>query len=443
MVKFGETTTLADFAQRNTPAFGPINRVTSDESPSEKALKDDFISQPVTSSFGVGLPRQPTESSESLLGSRWSYNSATNNAPLLQLEDDNSHVLFRAPEITTKLQAAAEGQSRWQAQKLEIMSRFEQSPKPATSTFPNPSASTTAAPSPATASTSSSLQPRRISNATAPFTERLAHGNFLIARKCHPNDQDLGKDSFLAVWNGLRQMQVRRGSIIQYATYLSFFSDGKDIFLEFETSEEVAKADGIKIRNYTDHYYLCKAYQHSTKSPGNGPDTAEVQIRSEAQTSCSGSQPNESHKSTANVFSKSSAVITPAPFQLVSCPDKYLAGVLIPKEGHDYVMVRAGVRKYIGWKETFNTAVDCDVHGYLNKTTKSMTFLIVGRAQSRLIYSTADIPGRIGNAGVSTNGLGVIRVFHLVGLVTTEYYITPTDFGRLDKLVNASNGTTW
>lgn len=446
-MKFGETTPLADFAPRNTPAFGSINRVTSDGSPFQKALKDNSISQPVTSIFG-GLPaRPPTRNSESILGSRWSFNSATNNTPLNRVLNDSTRPLFRTLDSNTRLTAAAEGQSRWQAQKSEIMSRFEQAPKPPTSIFPNSSASTTAAPSPATASTLSSLQPRWISNATAPFTERLAHGNFLIARKCHPEDKDLNKDRFISIWDARRVMMQKRGSInIRYSTHLSCFSDGKDIVLEFKTSEEVAAADGVKISNGGDHHYLCKAYQHPTESPGNEPDTAEVQSQSEAQTSGSGSQLNESHSPTMNVLPKPSEPINPAAFQSAASPDKYLAGVLLPKGDDYYVMVRAGVRMRDGRREISNPLVDCDVHGHLSNTTGSITLLILRRADSELIYNTADIPGRIANAVLMTNCLDVVRVSHVVGLVTTEYEIRPNDAQGINQLINmvsASNGTTW
>lgn len=71
------------------------------------------------------------------------------------------------------------------------------------------------------------------------------------------------------------------------STLLLCFSDGKNFVLELKTSEEVAEADGVKISNgnCAGHYYLCKAYQHATESPGDKTDTAEAQSQPEPQTS--------------------------------------------------------------------------------------------------------------------------------------------------------------
>lgn len=140
---------------------------------------------------------------------------------------------------------------------------------------------------------------------------------------------------------------------------------------------------------------------------------------------------------------KSPAALDSTAFRSTASPDKYLDGVLLPREDHEYAMVRAGVRRHNGRTQTSDTVVDCDVHGYLNNTTKSMTFLIIRRSDSKIMYNTANIPGRIGHTGVTIDGLGGIRVSHVVVLFMTEYEFRPKEFGQLAKLVHASNGTTW
>lgn len=87
----------------------------------------------------------------------------------------------------------------------------------------------------------------------------MAGGNFLIASKCHKDDQKIFVASIAEAWATLRTSFPTPLPALKKAVLFE-----ADVTMEFESVEEAVLMDGTKLLNGEGHVIHCRRNRHAT-----------------------------------------------------------------------------------------------------------------------------------------------------------------------------------